>query len=161
MKPSKTNRVRQGLCPATPSMALLVLLWGNQACLAETPPGKSLENVSVSVTLDQGSVDVKSTQGPLGLYREQATKAQPQDFEAFKRQMSEGVRKEKQAFEKYKEQITREFVGYVESVTLKPGTELAISGNTAVERQAPAQGNAAHEFMKRWRAEGDSPIPAR
>ena len=109
--------------------------------------------VTVSVGLEDGVVDVKSTQGPMGLYREKVVKAQADDFEAFKRQITDGVKKEQDAFEKYKEQTQREFVGYVESVTMKAGTELVISGNTAVERQAAPKDNAARDFMKKWRAE--------
>ena len=109
--------------------------------------------VTVSVGLEDGVVDVKSTQGPMGLYREKVVKTQAEDFEAFKRQITDGVKKEQDAFEKYKEQTQREFVGYVESVTMKAGTELVISGNTAVERQAAPKDNAARDFMKKWRAE--------
>jgi hypothetical protein len=129
----------------------LAAMAGSAAAEPAAPPG-----ITVSVGLEQGVVDVKSTQGPLGLYREKVVKPAPQDFDAFKREMADGVRKEQEAFRKYKEQITREFVGYVESVTLQAGTELTISGNTAVERQAAPQDNAARDFMKRWRAEGDS-----
>ena len=116
------------------------------------PAGADTPAVTVSVGLEEGVVDVKSTQGPLGLYREKAAKP-PEDFESFKRQITEGVQKEKEAFEQYKEQITREFVGYVESVTMQAGTELTISGNTAVERRAVPKDNAARDFMKRWRNE--------
>lgn len=123
---------------------------------APAQPVAEAPGVVVNVALEQGVVDVKSTQGPLGLYREKIVKP-PQDFESFKREITEGVRKEQEAFEKYKEQITREFVGYVESVTLQAGTELTISGRTAVERQAAPEGNAARDFLQRWRSEGDSP----
>lgn len=136
-------------CLASPFVALAL------ACTATgtaAQPGAA-PAVTVSVGLEQGIVDVRSTRGPLGLYREKPA-APAQDFDAFKREITEGVRKEQEAFEKYKEQITREFVGYVESVTLQAGTELTISGGTAVERQAAPKDNAARDFMRRWRTEG-------
>jgi hypothetical protein len=132
--------------PLTRTLAVLALAAATGSAFGEAPA------VTVSVGLEDGVVDVKSTQGPLGLYREKAAKP-PEDFESFKRQITEGVQKEKEAFEQYKEQITREFVGYVESVTLQAGTELTISGNTAVERRAVPKDNAARDFMKRWRTD--------
>jgi hypothetical protein len=139
------KRTASTLILARPFAAMAVALAAGTA-FGEQPA------VTVSVGLEDGVVDVKSTQGPLGLYREKAAKP-PEDFESFKRQITEGVQKEKEAFEQYKEQITREFVGYVESVTMQAGTELTISGNTAVERRAVPKDNAARDFMKRWRNE--------
>lgn len=127
------------------------LLAGASALAQQAAPAPA--GITVSVALEDGVVDVKSTQGPMGLYREKVVKSQAEDFEAFKRQIADGVKKEQEAFEKYKEQTQREFVGYVESVTMKAGTELVISGNTAVERQAAPKDNAARDFMKKWRAE--------
>ena len=137
------KRTARSLRPLALAVATLAIAL---PAAADTPA------VTVSVGLEEGVVDVKSTQGPLGLYREKAAKP-PEDFESFKRQITEGVQKEKEAFEQYKEQITREFVGYVESVTMQAGTELTISGNTAVERRAVPKDNAARDFMKRWRSE--------
>jgi hypothetical protein len=134
-------------------LAMVAIAFAAGAAFGEQPV------VTVSVGLEDGVVDVKSTQGPLGLYREKVAKP-PEDFESFKRQITEGVQKEKDAFEQYKEQITREFVGYVESVTMQAGTELTISGNTAVERRAVPKDNAARDFMKRWRTEGGAPSSA-
>lgn len=135
------------LVPTLAALAAALAVTGAAAQTAAPPPA-----VTVSVGLEQGVVDVRSTRGPLGLYREKPA-APAQDFDAFKREITEGVRKEQEAFEKYKDQITREFVGYVESVTLRAGTELTISGATAVERQAAPRDNAARDFMRRWRAE--------
>lgn len=132
------------------SLAALALAGAIDATAAQPDAAPA---VTVSVGLEQGVVDVRSTRGPLGLYREKPA-SPAQDFDAFKREITEGVRKEQEAFEKYKEQITREFVGYVESVTLQAGSELTISGSTAVERQAAPKDNAARDFMRRWRAEG-------
>jgi len=146
------KRLAKSFPLARPLAALVVALAAGTA-FAEPPV------VTVNVGLEDGVVDVKSTQGPLGLYREKAVKP-PEDFDSFKRQITEGVQKEKEAFEQYKEQITREFVGYVESVTMQAGTELTISGNTAVERRAVPKDNAARDFMKRWRNEGGAQAPA-
>lgn len=152
MSSASTQRIVCHLFGALAGFAL-----AGSTALAETAAAtKSLTGVNVSISLDQGEVDVKSTQGPLGLYREKIRKQEAQDFNAFKQQITDGMRKEQEAFEKYKDQVTREFIGYVESVTLKPGTELSISGNTAIERKAGAQDNAARDFMKRWRTDGDA-----
>ena len=110
---------------------------------------KPLPGVALTVGLDQGAVDVKSTTGSLGLYRERR-QAEANEFEAFKNQIREGVQKEKDAFEAYKKQITREFVGYVNSVSMKAGTEVAISDGTAIEREGVSE-NPAREFMRGWR----------
>lgn len=120
------------------------------ASAAEAPAGR-LAGVSVSVTLDKGVVDVNSTQGKMKHFRESAAQTLS-DFEAYKQQGAEGVRKEKEAFERYKEQVKREFIGYVQSVTMESGTELVIVDNVAVERKA-AGANPARDFLQRWRAD--------
>lgn len=110
-----------------------------------------LAEVSVTVALEKGAVDVKSTTGPIGLYREYR-RGETADFESYKNQIREGVQKEKEAFDHYKAGIRREFIGYVESVSMKAGTELTISGATAVEREGLGD-NPARDFMRKWRAE--------
>lgn len=112
---------------------------------------ESLSGVSVTVALEQGAVDVKSTTGPLGLYREYRSRENA-DFESYKKQIREGIQKEKDAFDQYKAGIRREFVGYVESVSMKAGTQVTISGDTAVEREGLGD-NPARDFMRKWRAE--------
>lgn len=121
---------------------------------AETPTADNrLAGVSVSVGLDKGVVDVKSTRGQMKHFRE-TTAETMSDFEAFKKEAEDGVRSEKEAFNRYKENIQREFVGYVESVTLKSGTELVIADNVAVERKTTGDDeNPARDFMQRWRTE--------
>ena len=111
---------------------------------------KALSDVSVTIGLDAGGVDVKSLTGPVGLYREHR-QTEANDFEAFKNQIRDGVEKERKAFEDYKGKIQREFVGYVESVSMKAGTEVVLSGNTAVERKGVAE-NPARSFMQSWQA---------
>lgn len=131
--------------------ALFLLLALAAPAQSAEPAAARLAGVSVVVGLDQGAVEVKSTTGPFGLYREHR-KSESADFESFKNQIRDGVQKEKEAFEQYKAQIRREFVGYVESVTLKAGSEISLSGNTAVEREGVGE-NEARNFMRRWRAE--------
>lgn len=106
-------------------------------------------DVSLTVGLDQGAIEVISTTGPLGLYRERR-EAESNEFENFKNQIREGVQKEKDAFEQYKTQVKREFVGYVKSVSMTAGTEITVAGSTAVEREGVGE-NAAREFMREWR----------
>jgi hypothetical protein len=118
--------------------------------LAEASPSP-LRGVSVSVTLDQGAVDVNSTQGQMKHFRE-STAETLSDFEAFKQQDADGVRKEKEAFERYKEQVKREFIGYVQSITMQSGTEVVIVDNVAVERKASGS-NPARDLLRRMRSE--------
>ena len=106
---------------------------------------------AVAVALDEGVVDVKSTQGRLGLYRErEVVKEKPMDFEAFKRQVQEGVEAEKKAFEEYKKEIVKEFVAYVESITMQAGTELVIAGGEAVERKTSGTLKAEMDELRQW-----------
>ena len=107
---------------------------------------------SVGVALDEGVVDVKSTQGKLGLFREKEVQkpAKELTFEDMKREMQEGVDTQKQEFEKYKTEIMKEFVAYVESVTMKAGTELVISGNEAVERKTSGNMKSEMDELRKW-----------
>lgn len=117
---------------------------GTRFLVSDKPEG-------VAVALDEGVVDVKSTKGKLGLYREkEVVKQPPMDFEAFKRQVQEGVEAEKKAFEEYKKELVREFVAYVDSVTMQAGTELVISGGEATERKT--SGNMKNEMdeLRKW-----------
>lgn len=120
-----------------------------KSVLSGAPDAPAPKGIGVVVGLDQGAVEVKSTTGKLGHYREHR-QAEQADFDAFKKEINDGVQKEKDAFEKYKDQVQREFVGYVESVTLKPGSEISLSGDTAIEREGVGE-NAARDFMRHWK----------
>lgn len=94
----------------------------------------------VRVAMDRGLVEVKSTQGPLGLYRESTQDAgngstgfPGAEFDAFVKAREMGVAAEVTAFEKHKSATRREFVAYVESLTLAARRELSIRDGTAVE----------------------------
>ena len=109
---------------------------------------------SVSVALDEGVVDVKSTQGKLGLYREKEVEKKPEmSFDSFKREIQEGVEAEKKAFETYKKEIQREFVAYVESITMQAGTELSISGNEATERKTSGNLKREMDDLRNWQTQ--------
>jgi hypothetical protein len=106
----------------------------------------------VSVALAEGVVDVASTQGQLGHYREKPAAAKEATFEDFKREGAAAVDKEKQAFAAYKDQVQCEFVAYVENITMEAGTELEISGQTAVERKTGAELGSDLQALRTWRA---------
>ncbi len=106
----------------------------------------------VSVVLDQGSVEITSTQGPVGLYREKAVSKPPEeDFESYARKHAEGVAGEQAAFEQYKTQVEREFVAYVENLTLAAGKELVTEGRVAVERNISSASAQAIKALCDWR----------
>lgn len=113
--------------------------------------GKLPSGISVSVVLEKGIVDVNSTRGQMQHFRESTTQTQS-DFEAFKRQGEEAVRAEKEAFDRYIEQTNREFVGYVQGITLESGTEVVIVDNVAIERKAGKNDSSARNFLRRWQA---------
>ncbi len=106
----------------------------------------------VSVVLDQGSVEITSTQGPVGLYREKSVaKPAEENFESYARKHAEGVAGEQAAFEQYKTQVEREFVAYVENLTLEAGKELVTEGRVAVERNISGASAKAIKALCDWR----------
>lgn len=106
----------------------------------------------VSVVLDQGVVDIASTQGPIGFYRETSPGMPEQDdFASYARQHAEGVADERAAFDQYKTAVQREFVAYVESLTLESGKELVTQGHIAVERRISADSAKAIKSLRQWR----------
>lgn len=141
----RKRQAGQGLQVATRLSVIGVK--GTRFLVSDKPEG-------VAVALDEGVVDVKSTKGKLGLYREKEVAAEkPMDFEAFKRQVQEGVEAEKKAFEEYKKEIVKEFVAYVESITMQAGTELVISGNEAVERQTSGKLKSELDELRQWQSQ--------
>jgi hypothetical protein len=106
----------------------------------------------LSVVLDEGVVDITSTQGPVGLYREKSSgKPAEEDFESFARKLAEGVASDQAAFEQYKTQVQREFVAYVENLTLEAGKELVTVGRIAVERKISSESAKAIKSLCDWR----------
>ncbi|MDP2787458.1 MAG: FecR domain-containing protein [Pseudomonadota bacterium] len=110
------------------------------------------KNDDVSVVLDEGVVDIASTQGPVGLYREKTVTRPPdEDYESYARRLAEGVAGEQAAFEKYKTQVQREFVAYVENLTLAAGKELVTAGRIAVERDISGESAKAIKSLCTWK----------
>lgn len=116
---------------------------GTRFLVSDRPEG-------VSVALDEGVVDVASTQGKLGFYREKPQAPRERSFDDFKREMREGVNAEKKSFEDYKVALRKEFVAYVDSVTMRAGTELTIANGEAVERETASDVRAELEGLRRW-----------
>lgn len=109
------------------------------------------KNDGVAVVLDQGQVEITSTQGPVGLYREKAAaKATDEDFDAYARQKAEAIAEGQAAFEQYKTQVQREFVAYVENLTLEAGKELVTVGSIAVERDISGEYAKAIKALGAW-----------
>jgi hypothetical protein len=105
----------------------------------------------VSVVLDQGTVEITSTQGPVALYREKSmTKPAEEDFENYARKHADGVAGEQDAFDQYKTQVQREFVAYVENLTLEAGKELVTAGHIAVERKIGSDSAKAIKTLSEW-----------
>lgn len=119
---------------------------GTRFLVSDRPEG-------VSVALDEGVVDVSSTKGKLGLYREKSQAPRERSFDDFKREMREGVSAEKKAFEEYKASIQKEFVAFVERVTMRAGTELTIANGEAVERDTSADVRNDLENLRRWQVQ--------
>jgi hypothetical protein len=110
------------------------------------------QNDSVDVVLDQGVVEITSTQGPIELYRETSTN-QPalETFDQYVKQHTEGIAGEQARFDRYKTQVHREFVAYVENLTLAAGKSLATQGHIAVERRISSNEAQAIEALIQWR----------
>ncbi len=109
------------------------------------------KNDKVAVVLDQGQVEITSTQGPVGLYRENATaKPADEDFEAYARRKTEAIAAGRAAFEQYKTQVQREFVAYVENLTLEAGKELETVGRVAVERDISNESADSLKALSAW-----------
>lgn len=110
------------------------------------------KDAGVGVVLDQGVVEVTSTQGPVGLYREKsAAKPADDNFAAYVRRKAEVIAEGQAAFEQYKTQVQREFVAYVENLTLEAGKELVTVGNIAVERDISAESAQAIQSLCAWK----------
>lgn len=122
---------------------------GTRFLVSDKPEG-------VAVALDEGVVDVKSTQGKLGLYREEEVKVKvtpPLTFEQYKQQAADGVEAEKKKFEEYKIETQKLFVAYVESITMQAGTELVIAGGEAVERKTSGRMKSEMEELRKWQTQ--------
>ena len=109
------------------------------------------KNDELTVVLDQGQVGITSTQGPVGLYRENApAKPADEDFETYARHKTEAIAAGQAAFEQYKTQVQREFVAYVENLTLEAGKELVTVGRVAVERNISNESADSIKALSAW-----------
>jgi len=111
------------------------------------------KNDGVSVVLDQGVVEIASTQGPVGLYREKSSTRESEDnFETYARRKAEAIAGEQAAFDQYKTQVQREFVAYVENLTLEAGKELVTVGHIAVERDISSECAKVIKSLSDWQS---------
>lgn len=113
------------------------------------------KDAGVAVVLDRGIVDVTSTQGPISLYRETPGTKQTDgdDFEAYLKRKAEAIAAGQAAFEQYRSTVHREFVAYVESLTLEAGKELVTVGNMAVERAISSEYAQAIQALEGWQVQ--------
>jgi len=113
-------------------------------------------NEAVRVAMDEGEVEVNSTQGPVALYREKPADAGGKspdqiEYERFVAEREAGVAAEKSAFDAYKAATEREFVAYVENLTLGARRELVTQGNIALERGVDDQTVETMRQLRAWR----------
>jgi hypothetical protein len=80
-----------------------------------------------SIALKEGTVDVDSKGDGFNLYR----RKEQTDFEAFKREIREGVERERKEFERYRAKEQEEFIAFQKSMQLKPQESLTIAGDKA------------------------------
>ncbi len=80
-----------------------------------------------SIALKEGTVDVDSKRDGFNLYR----RREQADFEAFKREIQEGIERERAEFERYRAQQQEEFIAFQKSVQLKPQQSLTIADDKA------------------------------
>lgn len=118
---------------------------------------KSRQNAqdAVSVALDQGVVEITSTQGPVELYREPAQPRPVLDdyaqyAQAYAQEMAAGIEGERAEFQAYKTQIQGEFVAYVENLQLHAGKELVTQGRVALERAIRKDTVQTIKLLKEW-----------
>lgn len=101
----------------------------------------------VGVAMDSGEVSITSTQGPVGLYRENAQAADAKanleaDYARFVREREQGVAARAAEYATWKAQREREFVAYVENLYLTARRELLTQSGIAVERDMSAASGA-------------------
>lgn len=85
------------------------------------------DNERSSIAMKEGTVDVDSKGEGFNLYRRKDLT----DFEAFKREMKEGIERERKEFERYRAKEQEEFVAFKKSMQLNAQESLTISGDKA------------------------------
>lgn len=111
----------------------------------------------VRVAMDEGSVEITSTQGRIGLYRETTTPGTPADsmkadYERFVAERSAGVAAAAAAFEAYRASTHREFVAYVENLQLAARRELLTQTGMAVEGEMSTASLGTLDRLRPWLA---------
>ena len=81
-----------------------------------------------AIALKEGTVDVDSKGDGFNLYR----RKDQTDFEAFKREIREGIERERKEFERYRAKEQEEFIAFKKSMQLHSQESLTISGDKAV-----------------------------
>lgn len=112
---------------------------------------------SVRIAVDEGDVDIRSTQGPVGFYRDRALPAKSEsssgvkaEYERYQAERQAGVEAEAKAYEHYLLTVEREFVAYVETLHLAARRELAMTAAIAVERDMNQDATRDLERLQRW-----------
>lgn len=109
----------------------------------------------VRVAMDEGRVEITSTQGRIGLYQETTapeahSPSTQADYERFLAERSIGVAATAAAFEAYREATRREFVAYVESLQLSARRELLTQTGIAVERDISTDSRDTLSRLRPW-----------
>lgn len=116
---------------------------------------------TVRIAMDEGDVDIRSTQGAIGLYRESPSHAKPDanvgvnaEYERYQAERQAGVEAAAKAYEQYALTVEREFVAYVESLHLAARreltTQLTTTGAVAVERDMSQDAIRDLDRLRRW-----------
>ncbi len=72
------------------------------------------------------------------------------EFADFKKEGEQAVEAQKKEFETYKDNLQREFIGYVQNVELSAGAVLDMESGQAVERKMDEKGRAAMARLMAW-----------
>jgi hypothetical protein len=110
----------------------------------------------VRIAMDEGEVEVTSTQGPVSLYREKTGTPEAStidiqaDFARFVEARLAGVAATVADFNLYKAKTERDFVAYVEHLNLSAQRELIMHGTIAIERDNGAEASALIKTLRHW-----------
>lgn len=80
-----------------------------------------------AIALKEGKVDVDSKRDGFNVYR----RKEAEEFEAFKREIREGIERERKEFERYRAQEREEFIAFQKSVQLNPQESLVVAADKA------------------------------
>ena len=86
------------------------------------------QNQATSVALIEGQLEVNSLQAGFNVYQQKTA----DDFDAYKRQIEEGVAAEQKEFDQYTTKTEEEFVAFQKSITLEKQQSLSLKDDKAV-----------------------------